>query len=57
MSFLEHIGCLCRCSGYVRYTYWSTSMLGAQALAMHDIPDGEIHIGVPARFYKLMKMN
>lgn len=33
------------------------SMLGAQTLAMHDIPDGEIYIGVPARFYKLMKMN
>ena len=33
------------------------SMLGAQALAMHDIPDGEIHIGVLERFYKLMKMN
>lgn len=33
------------------------SMLGAQALDMHDIPDGEIHIGVPARFLKLMKKN
>lgn len=30
------------------------SMVGAQALAMHDIPEGEIHIGSPARFLKYM---
>lgn len=30
------------------------SMVGAQALAMHDIPEGEIHIGTPARFLKKM---
>ena len=30
------------------------SMLGAQSLAMSDIPEGEIYVGVPARFIKKM---
>lgn len=33
------------------------SMVGAQALAMHDIPEGEIHVGTPARFMKKMKID
>lgn len=32
----------------------SYSMLGAQSLAMHNIPEGEIHVGVPARYLKKM---
>lgn len=31
------------------------SMLGAAALATHDIPSGEIHIGIPARFHRFMR--
>lgn len=29
-------------------------MLGAKALVMQDIPDGEIQVGIPARFLKYM---
>ncbi len=32
-------------------------MLGAASLATHDIPDGEIHVGSPAKFLKKMKEN
>lgn len=28
------------------------AMLGAASLATHDIPDGEIYVGSPARFLK-----
>ena len=31
------------------------SMLGAASLATHDVPDYEIHVGIPAKFLKRMK--
>ena len=30
------------------------AMLGANSLAVHDIPDYEIHVGSPAKFLKKM---
>lgn len=36
-------------------TIGNFAMLGAASLATHDIPDYEIHIGVPAKFFKRIK--
>lgn len=36
-------------------TIGNFAMLGASSLATHDIPDYEIHIGVPAKFLKRVK--
>ena len=33
------------------------AMLGASSLATHDVPSGEIHVGTPARFFKLIDEN